>query len=912
MNSSNNDSPSSDIAFTIQLCNYFNCEDSLEVLLAKISQIKEQKGISKIERTLMQLILAVNPKTQAYKSGNNKDFIFLILKYLIEKKKNKLALNPVEVFNICADFFCGIPLYGKLFEKDGGLNNKEESYLELIIPFIPDKQINLIMNVLKNYIKGEEVRFLEEVFKNVNLNVEQSFIFLKQIIIGIINSKGNLIQEIQNIKDNFLDNQKNDFLRCDKCFNFPILFLDSNKKITIGYSCGHLDEKDTLQTKKIINSRPKCFNCQKSLYIIHKNYLYSNCKNLICNNCLQIHFNACLTLFYIPFNDVGTLCSDHNLKYDTFCSICNKNLCKECKQEHQHYSYYSKYSFIEEDKKKIEDFLNSNYNNNIAYKKLIKLIISDDKYLDNLQFRYFLENLIEKNNKFDCGFFKDFGDTKFNEYYSTLINEYKKGNDHYRKIYSEIKNSYSENNLKINSHEYDIDLVLTKIQKDSRAYSQNSFKTSVLFNYFETLNKLRDEIKIQKNISETDTLRINEQKLEIKANSFLHHSNEYKAQAIKLLGRSIANNIFRYLIIRYPDNFQKISYDLNIYNDIKENLANNKPLIDKFEMNNIKKINELLENTKVKLNVISTNSCVNTTPTENITNIDIKFVNPITIKNKTISVEDLNIILEYLFYLRNEGNDLTKAIIDIENSEFINNLINIFQNYNFKENISNKCLLECLFKNKYENLLSEIETNEISEINQIIAQGKNSELKKQIDGEFKKLDESLNSFKGFHISLLKYNKETKKKDSLNKFYDRLYESINNEVSVLELLINLMNFEYENCLFDDITSFISGCFNFIIKHLLEKNENTLKQFEEEIKIMKIQRFNNRIILYIFKKLNKKTDELEEEEKEKKQISFMNEFVNYLNKEKNKEEDKIKFSQGNTILESIKKNLEILLL
>ena len=52
-------------------------------------------------------------------------------------------------------------------------------------------------------------------------------------------------------------------------------------------------------------------------------------------------------------------------------------------------------------------------------------------------------------------------------------------------------------------------------------------------------------------------------------------------------------------------------------------------------------------------------------------------------------------------------------------------------------------------------------------------------------------------------------------------------------------------------------------------------------------------------------------MEEGEKEKKQISFFNGFVDYLNKEKNKEEDKIEYSQGNTILESIKNNLEILL-
>ena len=199
-----------------------------------------------------------------------------------------------------------------------------------------------------------------------------------------------------------------------------------------------------------------------------------------------------------------------------------------------------------------------------------------------------------------------------------MINQYKKGNDFYRKIYRKIKNSYKENNLKINSHEYDIDLLITRVQKDSRAYSKNSFKTSLLINYFATINELKDEIKAQKNISKTDILRINEEKSEIKANSFLHHSNEYKAQAIKLLDRSIANNILSYLIIRYPNYFQKINFDLYIYNDIKENFSSNKPLIEEFEKNNKTTINELLENTKANLNVISTNNSVDSSSTENI------------------------------------------------------------------------------------------------------------------------------------------------------------------------------------------------------------------------------------------------------------------------------------------------------
>ena len=128
---------------------------------------------------------------------------------------------------------------------------------------------------------------------------------------------------------------------------------------------------------------------------------------------------------------------------------------------------------------------------------------------------------------------------------------------------------------------------------------------------------------------------------------------------------------------------------------------------------------------------------------------------------------------------------------------------------------------------------------------------------------------------------------------------------------MELLTNLMNFEYENSLFDDTTNFISGCFNSIINHLLKKNENIINQFQEEIRRMKIERNNNRVILETFKKLNSKTAELEEGKKEKNQISFLNGLVDYLNKAKGEDEDKIEYSQGNMILQSIKNNLEVLL-
>ena len=65
------------------------------------------------------------------------------------------------------------------------MNGKEELYLEFIIPFIPDKQINLIIKSLKSNIKDDEVTYIEEILNSLDLKLDKGFIFLKNILIQL-------------------------------------------------------------------------------------------------------------------------------------------------------------------------------------------------------------------------------------------------------------------------------------------------------------------------------------------------------------------------------------------------------------------------------------------------------------------------------------------------------------------------------------------------------------------------------------------------------------------------------------------------------------------------------------------------------------------------------------------------------
>ena len=652
------DNDLSNISFCMELGKYLNSKESLDELL-KIVKNKINKDISKIEKILLNLIMILNPKTQNYSSDINKLLIFKILKYLNDIKEKGPA-NPMEIYNIFVQFFRNIPLYQFLFENDNNLNGKEELYLEFIIPFIPDKQINLIIKSLKSYIKDDEVAYIEEILNSLDLKLDKGFIFLKNILITIANYHDrDLIQQINNTRNNYLSIQKNELLRCKKCYNLPQLVLNEENKITIKFQCKHVEDNDILNPENIQNYKSKCCECDNDICIFYKNYLCSNCKCLLCSKCLQNHFNKCLTLFFIPSSDIGFICTDHNKKYEYFCTICNMNLCQKCKVEHEHYTKYSLKPLNKEEKQKIKNYALLDSKNNFLFTNLITLIISNDKFLNNIQYQYFFDNLLGKKDLPQSGLFIEFGDISFNQYYFELIQAVKNGNLYYNKIYDKIISIYTNEGKKINDHDFSARIMYTKAIKMSKIYNDNNFKGLILTNYFISLNEIKDNIYQQSLKLEKEALKIEIEKSEIKANSLLFNKNKYIHQSIKLLKRSISESIIRYLIDNYPQNFQKIQLNLKIYNDIQENYKNKKNIINKMEFNDRDKIINNIERLHSKLNNNINNRIEEEEDTddsdEDITNL-LQFVSPIKIKDSEISVKDLNLILNYLLFTKDDGN----------------------------------------------------------------------------------------------------------------------------------------------------------------------------------------------------------------------------------------------------------------
>ena len=177
-----------------------------------------------------------------------------------------------------------------------------------------------------------------------------------------------------------------------------------------------------------------------------------------------------------------------------------------------------------------------------------------------------------------------------------------------------------------------------------------------------------------------DKIKISQEKSDIKAKALLNINNKYRTHVIKLLNRCIADNILRYLIKQYPDNFRKIVMNTKIYSDIYEaNIKKNPELIRKIELLNKDKINNFMNDVALRMdnennngnNNVNNNSNENgiqnsnensnnenveeidTEDTEDNTNLLI-FEKPIS--NLGISVKELNNILKFLFYTKDDGN----------------------------------------------------------------------------------------------------------------------------------------------------------------------------------------------------------------------------------------------------------------
>ena len=921
----NNQELKTENGFDIALGDYLEKHDSVANLLTLLkNKLNNDKSLTKIEIIILKLVLKINPlSVSIFKDKDKKVLMVSLIKYLYDIKKEKSEVNAAQVYEIFKNNCAKIPLIKNLFVEDERLKGKE-------------------------------------IIENLQLNCDSSFKFLKELLLIIINYKDdNICTKIANLENAYIQDEKNELLFCNICSNLPFFFfvvLDG--KINIKYTCDHIKDDDISNPERIKHYKKICSCCNEEKLDIYKHIICSNCKKLICNKCKLNHSKTCLPLFFIPLSDICFTCPNHKEKYEFLCTLCETNLCNKCKEEHCHYTNYLLNELNGEEIKKIKNILNSDKTTNNIILDCLKKIISNNKYLNIPHIRFFFEKLLNKNIKIQCGLFEEFENDKFIKYYSKLIKEIQNGNLYYINIYNQLSKFYKKNGKEIIKHNMDhmdIYFLFSNSQNTNKVYAQNMSKFSLLNSYYAKLKDINVEIELQNAKIDIDKIKISQEKSDIKAKALLNINNKYRTHVIKLLNRCIADNILRYLIKQYPDNFRKIVMNTKIYSDIYEaNIKKNPELIRKIELLNKDKINNFMNDAALRMdnennngnNNVNNNSNENgiqnsnengiqnsnengiqnsnensnnenveeidTEDTEDNTNLLI-FEKPIS--NLGISVKELNNILKFLFYTKDDGNYAAHP------NNINNNIpLNLYDDKSLSEEESKlefqefeNQFMEALKQWEFKEKLIKLEKKKMNDIKND-EDGENFALEKGIVNEFKILDDLIISFSAFADSLKLYKKnvDDEKHNIFKEFYKRLIQAINSEDSTINILNNILNLDYSNSLIGDNNVFINDCFSYIITNLYNKHNNIISELRNKINKLKKERNQQRITLEMFTKLNQKAT------KPKKQESFDDErdfylrgLINFFNKDR-VDSEKIEYEEKEILINSIRKTLEKLVL
>ena len=701
---------------------------------SKIKSYMKSKNIQGLEERIFELILYLNPTKENFKSELNMKYIVNVLKYFMkikggknvvtkfenkEESKNsdneilndqeqdqdkEIALNDLiidlkaikaeDLFKICSDIFKEDILYKILFENEADISNKEE-YIEMLLLFLPNKETQQIIKFIKNKLnfdnKDNAMNLFQKLFRSINLKSKHGFLFLKKVLLKFIEDKMNFINTYKDIENEFLIENK--FLRCKYCFKLPTFQVnsESEKLINAKYKCAHiqLDEGDNLD--QIMHYNFKCDECKKLILKCYKNYICSNCKNIICTFCQNNHFEKCATLFFIEIEDIDIKCIEHNEKYEYYCDLCDYNLCEYCIKEHWH--KIKEEENVNLNDEKIKEFINiikGNEKNNVIIISAIQNIIEEKNYKNNFRFIHFMEKILGINTNEKCKLFDELFGDEFNKYYKYMINQINEGNYYYLNVLNDFINYYE--GKKIN--EKYTNFLLSKSIKCSKeqliTMKKNNMNFSLLMKYFNILYDIGVQKQILNNKEEIKKglIYIEENKILMKLIS--NSEIIYQKELLKLIDRSIAENIIVFLIEKYPNYFKRLTLNLNIYADLEKYYKNNKEKFEKIKANNEETIKKFIQ----------------TNPNNNIeeekSNYKIEFVKPIKFKKQEVSVNQLNQVLKFLFYIKEKGNFTAHPINQKEvkvnpNKHKDEILENIFDLKTVKENI------EILLKNEFVN-----------------------------------------------------------------------------------------------------------------------------------------------------------------------------------------------------------------
>ena len=242
--------------------------------------------------------------------------------------------------------------------------------------------------------------------------------------------------------------------RCPFCYEIPLfeLTLDLNSPLYVKVTCNCMSKDFEISNfleiyRKDFRNNIQCNYCKEFASKTYVKYKFClNCNEFYCSECAHIHVIK-EKHYFINFQEIGTICPEHRLYYQSFCKNCMKNICEDCCIAHNSHQIVKYESILLNDLELKELKLKHEEATNIVLVKDIKM---KDAYYRLLQ------DVDEFNKKYIFNLFDEnrTKNTYILEFFEMLFNVYEKKP---HKTYNMILNIRNNINYDLSYRELDLD-----------------------------------------------------------------------------------------------------------------------------------------------------------------------------------------------------------------------------------------------------------------------------------------------------------------------------------------------------------------------------------------------------------------------------------------------------------------------
>ena len=361
-----------------------------------------------------------------------------------------------------------------------------------------------------------------------------------------------------------------------------------------------------------------------------------------------------------------------------------------------------------EEYEKLKQDISKEENNEITKNLCMIYIDRKNKKLFNGYIYEILCQLLKKDlkNTEEDILFNKFNSKEFRDYYSELFKGIEEGNKYFLNCLDSIKSFYNNKNKK-------------KFECDNSRFSAREELQQIFIKNCEliwieisNLHRFFDYDCIFNELKESNNkIKIKNDEL-FSSFLILTKSNEIQLENThNILCKFLADELLESIIIKYHSKLNSVALNLNIFLDIIS--KNNSDIISNINiLKSISSISTEFSNIVKQLENNPSNEELKNHLIELIgSQSKIQFIDNIVIKNETLKKEDLNKILDILFFIKNFGNITAHPNINLNDTIKMLNIqklpLNFEIDYLYTNVLKNK--LQNEIKGNFENISDKIE-----------------------------------------------------------------------------------------------------------------------------------------------------------------------------------------------------------